>query len=56
MSFRDKWGSQTHSIRDKYDVEIHNVRRLIDESAKDRATVELRAKRAEEEAVKIKEK
>lgn len=53
---RDKWGSQTHAIRDQYDVEIHDVRRIIDETAKDRAAIELRAKRAEEETSKIKEK
>lgn len=39
-----------------YDVEIREARRIIDDTAKDRATAELRAKRAEEETAKFKDK
>jgi len=39
-----------------YDVEIREARRIIDDTAKDRAAAELRAKRAEEETLKFKDK
>ena len=39
-----------------YEVEIREARRIIDETSKDRATAELRAKRAEEETLKYKDK
>ncbi len=39
-----------------YDVEIREARRIIDDTAKDRASAELRAKRAEEETLKFKDK
>ena len=51
-----KWGSQTSKVKDMYDVEIREARRIIDDTAKDRATAELRAKRAEEETAKFKDK
>jgi hypothetical protein len=39
-----------------YDIEIREARRIIDDTAKDRASAELRAKRAEEETLKFKDK
>jgi hypothetical protein len=39
-----------------YDVEIREARRIIDDTAKDRAAAELRAKRAEEETEKFRDK
>jgi hypothetical protein len=39
-----------------YDVEIREARRIIDDTAKDRAAAELRAKRAEEETTKFRDK
>jgi hypothetical protein len=39
-----------------YEVEIREARHLIDDTAKERATAELRAKRAEEETLKFKDK
>lgn len=39
-----------------YDVEIREARRIIDDTAKDRAAAELRAKRAEEETLKLQDK
>ena len=39
-----------------YEIEIREARRLIDDTAKDYAAVELRAKRAEEETLKFKDK
>ena len=39
-----------------YEVEIREARRIIDDTAKDRASAELRAKRAEEETLKFKDK
>jgi len=39
-----------------YEVEIHEARRIIDETSKDRAAAELRAKRAEEETAKFRDK
>jgi hypothetical protein len=39
-----------------YDVEIREARRIIDDTAKDRAAAELRAKRAEEETAKFRDK
>ncbi len=39
-----------------YDIEIREARRIIDDTAKDRAAAELRAKRAEEETLKFKDK
>jgi hypothetical protein len=43
-------------MKEKYHVEIHQARHTIDETAKDCAVAELRAKRAEEETIKLKEK
>jgi len=51
-----KWGTQTNKVKDMYDVEIREARRIIDDTAKDRASAELRAKRAEEETLKFKDK
>jgi intermediate filament protein if len=53
---RGKWGTQTTKVKDMYDVEIREARRIIDDTAKDRASAELRAKRAEEETLKFKDK
>ena len=39
-----------------FEVEIREARRIVDDTAKDRATAELRAKRAEEETLKFKDK
>lgn len=39
-----------------YEVEIREARRIVDDTAKDRAAAELRAKRAEEETLKFKDK
>ena len=39
-----------------YEIEIQQARQTIDGTATDRATAELRAKRAEEEREKVKEK
>jgi hypothetical protein len=39
-----------------YEVEIHEARRITDDTAKDRASAELRAKRAEEETLRLKDK
>jgi len=39
-----------------FEVEIREARRIIDDTAKDRATAELRAKRAEEETLKFQDK
>ncbi|CAF1667355.1 unnamed protein product, partial [Adineta ricciae] len=53
---RGKWGSETGKVKEMYEVEIREARRIIDETSKDRATAELRAKRAEEETLKYKDK
>ncbi|UJR26174.1 hypothetical protein I4U23_007517 [Adineta vaga] len=53
---RGKWGSETSKVKDMYEVEIREARRIIDETSKDRATAELRAKRAEEETLRYKDK
>jgi len=39
-----------------FEVEIREARRIIDDTAKDRAAAELRAKRAEEETAKFRDK
>lgn len=39
-----------------YEVEIREARRIIDETSKDRAAAELRAKRAEEETERFRDK
>lgn len=39
-----------------YETEVREARRIIDDTAKDRAAAELRAKRAEEETLKFKDK
>ena len=51
-----KWGSQTGKVKEMFEVEIREARRIVDDTAKDRATAELRAKRAEEETLKFKDK
>jgi len=53
---RGKWGSQTEKVKEMYEVEIREARKIIDDTAKDRASAELRAKRAEEETLKFKDK
>ncbi|CAF0755575.1 unnamed protein product [Rotaria sordida] len=53
---RGKWGSQTSKVKEMYEVEIREARHIIDDTAKDRAAAELRAKRAEEETLKFKDK
>lgn len=56
FSSRGKWGSQTEKVKEMYEVEIREARKIIDDTAKDRAAAELRAKRAEEETLKFKDK
>ncbi|CAF1508382.1 unnamed protein product, partial [Didymodactylos carnosus] len=53
---RGKWGQQTSKVKEMYEVEIQEARRIIDETAKDRATAELRAKRAEEDTKNYRDK
>ncbi|CAF1426304.1 unnamed protein product, partial [Didymodactylos carnosus] len=53
---RGKWGEQTSKVKDMFGVEIREARRIIDETAKDRATAEVRAKRAEEDTKNYKDK
>ena len=50
------WGSRTNALREKYEIEIHEARHIIDDTTRDRAASELRAKRAEEELLKLREK
>lgn len=54
--FSERWNEQTSKIKEVYDKEIHEVRQSIDDTVKDYATTDLRAKRAEEEKLKLKEK
>ncbi|CAF4576719.1 unnamed protein product [Rotaria sp. Silwood1] len=53
---RGKWGTQTNKVKEMYEVEIREARQVIDDTAKDRAAAELRAKRAEEETLRFKDK
>ena len=55
-SFSNQWNAQTTKVKGIYEVEIQQARHTIDGTATDRATAELRAKRAEEERWKLKEK
>lgn len=54
--FSGKWGTETGKVKEMYEVEIREARRVIDETAKDRAAAELRVKRAEEETSKLRDK
>lgn len=51
-----QWGTQTGKVKEMYETEVREARRIIDDTAKDRAAAELRAKRAEEETLKFKDK
>ncbi|CAF2940207.1 unnamed protein product [Rotaria sp. Silwood2] len=53
---REKWGSQITKVKEIYDGQISEARQIINDTAKQQATIDLRAKHAEEETLRLKEK
>ncbi|KAI3381669.1 hypothetical protein SNEBB_004565 [Seison nebaliae] len=53
-ALKGKWGNETSKIHEIFETELKEARQLVDDTAKERANAELRAKRAEEETAQFK--
>ncbi|CAF3670994.1 unnamed protein product [Rotaria socialis] len=53
---RKKWGSETSKVKEVYEKEITEGRHILNDATKDCATIELRAKHAEEETHKLQDR
>ncbi|CAM4794991.1 unnamed protein product [Rotaria magnacalcarata] len=53
---RKKWGSETSKVKEVYEKEITEARHILDDATNDCATIELRAKHAEEETHKLQDR
>ncbi|CAF1188353.1 unnamed protein product [Rotaria sp. Silwood1] len=53
---RQKWGSQITKLKEIYDSELSEARHIINDTAKQHATIDLRTKHAEEETLNFKDK
>lgn len=52
--FRDKWGVDSRLIRERYEPELLEARATIDDTTREKAAAEIRAKRAEYDALNFK--
>lgn len=52
--FREKWGTESRLIRERYEPELLEARVTIDDTTREKAASEIRAKRAEYDAANFK--
>lgn len=56
MSYRKKWDSEASKLKEVYESELSEARRILNDTAKDCAAIDLRAKRVEDENRKLQER